>query len=156
MGPVYTRRHIRHSTLLNVLGRRGAFALLITLIPVLFFSCYRDESILCTSEYRMLTISIRNSASNPVHLTSYFTRKVSTGEIFNYAAEDPYLDSLNRLDGVYFLFNDSGMGFTAKSGTAFEFHGLIDTAEVVRETYIIGNDGCHVNLVSGTTEIVLP
>jgi hypothetical protein len=124
---------------------------------VIFLSCMRDrrDYVLCTSEYRMLTVTIKDSQSNPVILSDYFVKKTSTGEIIDFSHEDPYMDSINRVQGIYFLCTDGMMAITSKSGTEFEFHGIMDTTEIVNEKYLIGNDQCHVILFSGQTNIVI-
>ena len=132
---------------------RIAFLLLISLI--LFFACKRDKGIICTTEYRMLTISIKDTASKPVILSSYFVKKTSTDEIMDFSKEEPYLDSINRIQGIYFVCTDGKMGMTSKDGTEFVFHGTFGGVEVVNEKYIIGNDECHVKMLSGKTEIVI-
>lgn len=110
---------------------------------------------MCTEEYKMLNISITDSSSHPVHLTTYYVKKVSTGEMIDFSKEDPYYDSINRIQGYYCVFTDGKMGMTAKSGTEFEFHGILNSVEIVNETYLIGNDGCHVKMISGKPVVVV-
>ena len=69
--------------------------------------------------------------------------------------EDPLMDSINRSRGIYTIFTDGKMGMTSKTGTEFEFHGIIDSTELVNEKYLIGNDVCHVTLLSGKTAIII-
>jgi hypothetical protein len=45
---------------------------------------------------------------------------------------------------------------TSQQGTEFVFHGFLDSAEIVKEPYIIGNDECHVIMLSGKPEIIIP
>lgn len=104
---------------------------------------------MCTEEYRMLTVTVTDTTSQPVFLDEYFVIRTATLEKIDFSNEDPYLDSINRLQGGYFLLTDGQMGMTSESGTEFVFHGIRDTVEIVSEKYIIGNDGCHVILVSG-------
>jgi hypothetical protein len=113
------------------------------------------DYVLCTEEYRMLTVTIKDSQSNPVILSDYFVKKTSTGEIIDFSHEEPFMDSINRVQGIYFLCTDGKMGMTSKSGTEFEFHGILDTTEIVNEKYLIGNDQCHIILLSGKTTIVI-
>ena len=110
----------------------------------------------CTEEYRMLTISIKDSYSKPVILDDYFVKKTSTGEIIDFSGEDPFFDSVYNPQGIYMLFTDGKMYMTSVQGTEFEFHGTVDSAEVINEKYIIGNDGCHVMMLSGRPEIIIP
>jgi hypothetical protein len=121
-------------------------------------SCIRDnkhDDILCTTEYRMLTVTIKDSQSNPVILNDYFVKKTSTGEIIDFSQEDPFMDSINRIQGIYLLSTDGKMDMISGNGTEFEFHGILDTTEIVNEKYIIGKDQCHVMMVSGQTSIVI-
>ena len=130
---------------------------LITLL-VLLFSCMphdNKDGVVCTTEYRMLTVSVKDTTSQPVHLSSYYVKKTSTGEIMDFAKEDHYTDSINSIQGIYFLFTDGKMGMTSKNGTEFEFHGKLDTSEIVNEHFIIGNDECHVKIMSGNTAIII-
>jgi hypothetical protein len=124
---------------------------------MMVLSCMRNKHdyILCTTEYRMLTVTIRDLQSNPVILSNYFVRKTSTGEIIDFSQEDPYMDSINRMQGIYLLCTDGKMSMTSRQGTEFEFHGMMDTAEIVYEKYLIGNDECHVLILSGKTEIFI-
>ena len=126
------------------------------LIPLIsFFACKRDNGAICTTEYRMLTVSIKDTASKPVILSNYFVKKTSTGEIIDFSKEEPYLDSITRIQGIYFVFTDGKIGMTSKDGTEFEFHGILGTTEIVNEKYLIGNDECHVKMLSGKTEIII-
>ena len=106
-------------------------------------------------EYRMLTISIRDTYSNPVILSDYYVRKTSTGETIDFPVEDPYTDSINRINGIYVICTDGLMYMTSREGTEFEFHGILNSIEVVNEPYIIGNDECHVMMLAGQQEIIL-
>ena len=134
---------------------RNLLVFLLIICPILFFSCNRDKDVICTMEYRILTISIKDTASKPVMLSNYFVKKTSTGEIIDFSKEEPYLDSINRIQGIYFVCTDGKMGMTSKSGTEFEFHGILGTTEIVNEKYLIGNDLCHVKMLSGKPEIVI-
>ena len=116
---------------------------------------YRHDDVLCTTEYRMLTVSVKDIHSNPVILSEYFVKKTSTGEIIDFSKEDPYMDSINRIQGIYFLSTDGKMDMISRDGTEFEFHGILDSTEIVNEKYIIGKDQCHIFMVSGQTEIVI-
>jgi hypothetical protein len=117
---------------------------------MLFFSCKNDNGVMCTQEYRMLTISVKDSSSNPVLLTSSYIKKTSTGEILEFP------DSTLRSQGMYVVCSDGNMQMTSGTGTEFEFYGILNKAIIVDEKYIIGNDQCHVHMISGKTNIILP
>ena len=118
---------------------------------VLLFSCNHSKDILCTMEYRMLMVSVKDSASKPVILSHYFVKKTSTGEILDFSEGD----TIYRTDGNYIIFTDSKMYMTTTAGAEFEFHGLIGATEVVNEKYVIAHDQCHIRLVSGKTDVVI-
>jgi len=103
----------------------------------------------------MLQITVKDSLHHPVHLSQYQTIKNSTGEVVDFSKEDPYLDSINRANGVYTLLTDGKMFMTSVSGTAFTFRGWINGVEVISEPYLIGNDRCHVKMISGRGEVIL-
>jgi len=73
----------------------------ITGLPLLLFvmviySCrpYDDPGINCTTDYRMLTVMIKDTASKPVILSNYFVKKTSTREIVDFSKVDPIFDSI--------------------------------------------------------------
>lgn len=137
---------------------KNPHAVLILACTILLLSCNKqhdNDGIMCTTEYRMLTVSIKDPESKPVILSNYFVKKTSTGEIIDFATEDHFIDSVNRVQGIYFLCTDGMMGMTAKNGTDFEFHGILDSTEIVFQKYIIGNNRCHVELLAGKTAIVV-
>jgi len=122
------------------------------------FSCMKDSTgdmTVCTTEYRMIMVSVRDSLANPVILGNYFVKKTSTGEILDFAKEDPFADSIYRSRGMYIICTDGKMGMTSANGTEFEFHGFLGTAETVNEKYVIGHDRCHIQMISGKKEIVI-
>ena len=125
------------------------------ILPVLYFSCTTEKGIMRTEEYRTIAVSIRDAAAKPILLSQYYVIKTSTNEIIDFSMEDPLMDSLNRLQGVYTVFTDGKMGLTSNNGTEFEFHGIQNSTELVDEKYLIGNDACHVTLLSGKTQINL-
>jgi hypothetical protein len=127
----------------------------LSLSLLLLIACNSVKEKNCTMEYRMLTISVRDSLSRPILLSQYHVKKVNTGEIIDFKQEDPYSDSISRLNGVYILLADSKIGMTSQNGTEFEFYGLTSDSVVVSEKYIVGNDGCHVETRSGKTEIMI-
>jgi hypothetical protein len=118
-------------------------------------SCKTHTGVPCTEEYRMLTVSIKDTSSNPVLLSKYFVKKTSTGETIDFSKEDPYLDSINRIQGIYFVCTDGKLGMTSSNGTEFEFHGISGNIEIVNEKYLIGNDQCHIKMLSGKTEVII-
>jgi hypothetical protein len=136
--------------------KKYALAPVIPLLCILI-SCsgmhHKHNEKLCTTEYRTITVSVKDKDSRPVLLDDYYLEKTGTGEIIDFRLEDPFPDSLNRINGQYIIMTDGKMNMTSASGTDFEFHGKIDTTEVINANYVIGNDECHVVLYSGPTVI---
>ncbi len=126
------------------------------IVGLVLFSCAdTNNGLMCTEEYRMLTVTIYDSEMEPIILTDYYTLKTSTDEIIDFKPENQYIDSIYTINGTYILFTDSKMAEASKSGTEFRFQGFIDTLLVVNKPFIIRNDGCHIELVSGNPNIVL-
>ena len=145
----------------NMNGIKGRSLTTIFLIActAVLFSCINlnthHDDIMCTEEYRMITVRVTDSLFNPVMLTRYRTIKVSSGDTLNFQGEDPYMDSINQKNGYYTLMTDGKMYLTSTSGTEFKFVGWVGEKQVVNENYIIGNDQCHVQFFSGRREIVI-
>ena len=137
----------------------GKLILMGSLLGLLFNSCLdiREDphDYPCTSEYRMLSVSIRDTAGQPVHLDRYLVTKTSTGKTFDYIKLEPYADSIGRVEGRYLLITDAQFGYTTQKGDEFLFQGWLDSARVVNESYILANDRCHVKVVAGDLELVL-
>ena len=133
---------------------KNRLSVVITMFSLMAFSCVNNKGVVCTMEYRMLTVSIVDSVSKPVVLDKYFVKKTATGQVLDYSRIEPTLDSINRIRGIYFVITDSQFNLTNENGDEFVFHGIRDSLEVVTEKYILGNDGCHVQMLSGKKTIV--
>ncbi|HRY98313.1 MAG TPA: hypothetical protein P5550_04570 [Bacteroidales bacterium] len=131
--------------------------LLLLLLPLLMLSagsCTEDDRA-CTEEFVMLTISLSYPDTSPVLLDDYTVTDLSSGQVLSLSGVDQWIDSVNRLEGRYFLLTDGEYGLTDAQGWPFRFQGYIDTTEVVSRTFSIRNDGCHVRLASGNPDIVI-
>jgi hypothetical protein len=127
--------------------------LLLLLLPL--GSCTEDDRA-CTEEFVMLTVSLTHPDTSPVLLDDYTVTDLSSGQVLTLSGVDLWIDSVNRLEGLYFLLTDGEYDLTDDQGRPFRFQGYIDTTEVVNRTFSIGNDGCHVRLFSGNRDIVIP
>lgn len=47
------------------------------------------------------------------------------------------------------------MNRTRKEGSEFEFIGIKDGQEIVRENFLIAHDGCHIRMLSEDNTILL-
>lgn len=128
---------------------------LLFFMSLILFSCTdSNDGLVCTEEFRMLTVTVNYSNQEPVLLTDYYTQKISTGEKIYFKPENEYIDSIYTNNGTYILFTDDKLGKVSRSGNEFQFKGFIDTIMVVNKTFIIRNDGCHIDLISGNTNII--
>jgi len=103
--------------------------------------CPRNNA--CTSEFRTLTVNI------PVEgfIDNYQTVRAEDGKVINYHPA-PLLPEC-----TYPLLSDGEMDLTNKAGKEFYFVGFSYGQEVLREKFVIGNDGSHVVMVKGDTNI---
>lgn len=122
-------------------------SLLTIFITALFLhSCDlpEDNQVFCTKEFRTISVTITGG-----ELDDFYTLRKSTGDTIKYGLEDvPFTDT-------YPILDDGFQATIAKSEEIFDFFGLINAIIVVDEEYIISADECHINLVSGETEIDL-
>jgi hypothetical protein len=127
-------------------------AFLAIVISTLLASCTTSDDCgpdrACTMEYRMLTVSVRDSLNAPYLLDSTFTIKASTGEEIRPQQElfEP---------GLYTVLSDSEMDLTTRQGESFTFKGYRHGQLKVSEAYLIQHDCCHINLVAGNTYVIL-
>ncbi|MEI7492165.1 MAG: hypothetical protein WCK92_12255 [Bacteroidota bacterium] len=102
-------------------------------------------------EYREIYITVTDSSGKAVLLDSTYTEIVSTKKKITGKT-----DSLNKIKGMYLLFSDSQKDMIGENTeTDFKFFGLIGSAIVVEENYLITQDGCHIKLLTGNTNIIL-
>jgi hypothetical protein len=137
------------------MSMKNFLILLLYINALLVCSCRPNRDIICTEEFQMLTVTVTDTLSQPVLLDEYYVIRTETSERIDLSGQDPYLDSINRQKGIYFLLTDGQMGMTKEKGTEFVFHGMQDSLEIVNEKYFIGNDGCHVILFDGNPEIIV-
>jgi len=114
--------------------------------------CYGETE--CTDIYKSITIELKNQNNQPIRLDQYYTVSVATGEKFSF--QHPEADSIGRSLGKYIIFADKFIQSTEKCGKDFEFTGLRNGVEIVRKTFKIGHDCCHVRIVTGNPEIIIP
>ncbi|MFN6944512.1 MAG: hypothetical protein ACK4ND_06160 [Cytophagaceae bacterium] len=119
----------------------------LALAVFLSYSCKKQEA--CTEEFRLFMLDVKDKDGKEVVLDDSYTRNLVTGESFRF--DDQNIPE----EGRYILLTDSQLNATQKDGSPYDFIGLQDDVEVVRETFVIKNDGCHIILVSGNTSIVL-
>lgn len=122
------------------------------IFPAILFlaSCINDaDDCLCTTEFRMITVIVVDSAGNPVTgLTA--TVKDNAGKIYTFI-NDPHI-----FPGHYTVMDDSYVMELSTLPKRFIFSGVKDSMSVSSE-YLICTDecNCHVSKVSGIDTLIL-
>lgn len=104
----------------------------------------KNNEIFCTEEFRVITITI-----NGVVLDDNFTLRNSTGDTLRF--EEDIFGEGTTFTVLNDLFKDS----LRNRQENFTFIGIIGDSVVVEEPFVIRADECHIELVSGLTEITL-
>jgi arginine deiminase len=98
----------------------------------------------------MITVNITNEKDSIIHLDRYFVTLDSDTVL---TEQNSYY---NPSEKFIVIFSDSEMNWTTEKGRYFRLTGYIDDDLLVDENYLIAHDRCHINLISGNTNIVIP
>lgn len=102
-------------------------------------ACDRDDdNVICTMEFRSITIQVNNRV-----LDSFHTQRVFTGETYRFS------DWGVGTDNFYPVITDSLHGLLRNRSEQFRFRGFAGGTMVVDEPLVLGGDACHVGHVSG-------
>ena len=121
------------------------------LVAALFaFTACDDDEIICTMDFRMITVDVLDENEEQVELDAFYITKTNTGDtVLRYTDEH-----IEHFGGTV-IFTDSEMNHTDTKGKTFTFTAYLDSAQVINENYVIRHDQCHIELVSGKTKIIL-
>ncbi len=123
---------------------RNSLYLLATVITIGLYSCNETGGfIVCTEEFRTIGITVNGDM-----LTDHFTIRISNGDTIrplDQGFEDDY----------YIILSDNFQPELADKQENFRFIGEISDIVVVNQLYVIKADQCHINKVSGESEITL-
>lgn len=120
---------------------------------LLTLSCSSSENecnlidVVCTEEFRYITVEIVDSKNEPIVLDSYKIIRNDTDEDITHK-EDMFQNS-------YPIINDSYQNEIANKKLSLTFTGVLNNQEVINEIYIVSADCCHIDLISGKTKIIL-
>ena len=122
------------------------FALhIIIFFTILFFiSCAKEEEVICTMEWRYISIDVKGGV-----LDNFYTIRKYTGDTIRYE-KDNILGN-----NSYIILSDNYQNKIKNKEEIFIFKGYITDSLVVNEQYVIKADECHINYVSGKKEINL-
>jgi hypothetical protein len=112
-----------------------------------------SNTIACTEVYKSIVLTIKDQEGKPYALDEYATTKLSTGEkvLIRAAAGNEQIIKT----GQYPVFEDGNMPLTSQEGQEFEFTGSRDGKVVIRKSFTISHDCCHVVLQKGETSTVI-
>lgn len=127
---------------------------------ILFFlgvsviACNDDDSssagcngdLVCTEEFRTVVIDILAADGSPASLDEVSVTNLDTDESLTFQWD---------LTPGYAIADDSMLETVDMDGHRIELVGSIAGEEVVRQTFLVGHDCCHVILLEGPTTIQL-
>ena len=121
-----------------------SFFILIVVSILIIISCTKDEEVICSMEYRYISIDVKGGI-----LDDFYTIRKYTGDTIR-----------NEKDNIignnsYIILSDNYQNKIKNKEEIFIFKGYITDSLVVNEQYIIKADECHINYVSGKKEINL-
>lgn len=127
---------------------------IVILLLLLANSCKEVEQpdcavVVCTEEYKTISLTITDKDSNPVVLDDYYTF-IDSRNRFKVAQ-----DTLSIKEGSYPLVSDGEMDQLSFEGTVLIFVGVKNGQNLVEQQFIVDKDCCHIQLVSGETAIQL-
>ena len=120
----------------------------------LVVSCNDEEcggSIACTTDYRIISVSLVDTEGNAVILDSYTVVRRDTREAISF---DTDVSEFNQ-EGQYSIAEDQHFDQVAREGTSFILEGFINNEVVISENFLIGNDCCHVVKLEGPESLTL-
>ncbi len=104
------------------------------------------EGVMCTMQFAMVTVSVRDADANPVSLDS----AVTIGKSGRVIATGAHMGN-----GVYTVADDGYQKALALRSEDVVFRGFIAGRQVVEGTYTIEADCCHVSRKSGPETLVV-
>jgi len=118
---------------------------IIIFFTILFFiSCAKEEEVICTMEWRYISIDVKGCV-----LDDFYTIRKYTGDTIRYEKDNIIGNN------SYIILSDNYQNKIKNKEEIFIFKGYITDSLVVNEQYIIKADECHINYVSGKKEINL-
>jgi hypothetical protein len=123
--------------------------LLFAFLCVFLGSCEKcdDEQLICTEEFRMVTIKLKNALAGPIVLDSSYTIRQSNNERIR--------PEQQVLPGSYVVLDDSYHYKLKNQEDNFRFYGWKNNQLIADQLFRIGGDNCHINKISGADIFVV-
>lgn len=103
---------------------------------------------ICTMMFASVGTKITDNNGAAVTLSEAYTVRKSNSEVLRY--------EYNNDEGFYTVVDDSYQKSLANQTDTFLFVGKKDGKIIVEEPFTISADCCHVNKISGKSEIIIP
>lgn len=127
--------------------KTGAILMILS-AAFLIWGCEDEDpvnEVICTEEFLMIGVKVTGE-----ELTDFYTLRVSTSDTIRFTNGDTY-----PLVNWYPILDDSYQPILEGTEEEFLFVGELDGSELLRETYVIGADQCHIFRQSGPQSIAL-
>ena len=111
----------------------------------ILLSCDKNEQVGCTLEFRTIGVTVTGDS-----LTDFYTLRIPNSDTIRLSAIGFY-----PYKKWYPVLDDNYQSKIANTQESFRFIGKINDTIVVNETFIIKADACHIEKVSGRSEVGL-
>jgi len=102
----------------------------------------------CTMMFASVSVNITDEKGEPVTFSEIYTLRKSTGEILTYMHP--------AIEHSYIVVDDSYQKNLVNQTDTFQLIGKKDGEIIMNEPFVINADCCHINKLSGKSEIILP
>jgi hypothetical protein len=130
---------------------------IIYIFLLLLLGCNNDKSdcadTFCTENFLTITVSIKDTNAIPIALDRFEVLVIESGVDITRIVNDSEIEIMKQ-NGTYPLFGDEYQQSYANTQVQINFKGIINNQIIVNEDFTVGADCCHVNLISGNTNIV--
>lgn len=121
-------------------------------LPLIWsFQCKDNDDVYCTMEFRSIVVSLLDSVGQKQQPDAFYVVDLKSRDTVRTHLSDDYGMGM----GDIVIFTDGDMRYTSNSagGKEFEFAAFRDQKLLVKETYRIAHDRCHIQLLSGALEL---
>ena len=108
----------------------------------------------CTQNFVILFANVTDTSGVAIPLDNFEVVDIETGENLTLDSSAQEFKTY-REKGTYPIFSDTYRIQYQNTKTTISFKGYISSNEVVNESFVVGADCCHVQLISGNTDIII-
>ena len=95
--------------------------------------------VMCTEEFRMITVQITDFKGNPDKLKDYTAYITSSKKVLAKFEDDHFGE-----EGYYLIATDGDMKYLSTEGTEITIEGETKSGKYFKRTFLIGKDCCHI------------